>query len=154
MSKLQKVTGAEKPEVKAENQPANMIEKVDELSELKNQIEKLKQENDSLKVGKLKLDFKEAERLYKRKSELIKTLHRYNELLAFFKSLKVTTSENDVFNADNVRLSFEEKAEYDRYKNVFATSSAFIISEFVPMIIKKLDGKIEASKIEIETIDI
>lgn len=163
MSKILKGTATKKAEEKkgtanttnAENKKPQ-IKKVTELDEIKRELEKLKQENESLKNGKLKLSFADAEKLYKRKTELLRQLNTYAKKKEAFENVQISEDKEDIINAGNIRISFEQKesADYDRYNTVFKTSSLLILSEFVPFIISKLEQKIVELKKEVETIDI
>lgn len=161
MSKNAKVTAIKKAEENKTTvnttktaEKKTTLKKVDDLSELQRELKKLKQENESLKKGKLKLSFIEAEKLYKRKSELLRQLARYEEKKQIFEGFNVSNDPTEILNTQNIRLSIEMKSEFDRWEDVFKTSSKLILGEFVPFIIEKLKAKIKEQTAEVETIDI
>lgn len=130
------------------------IKKVTELDEIKRELEKLKQENESLKKGKLKLSFADAEKLYKRKSNLIFHLSKYNDLIQFFEKCNIVDDNSDILIAQNLKLIFESRGEYDRWEEVLKTSNKLVLNEFIPFIIEKLKTKIKELTEEVETINI
>ena len=157
MSNKKNSTVAKKTEEKkgtANTTTKAVIKKVTELDEIKRELEKLKQENENLKKGKLKLSFADAEKLYKRKSKLIFHLSKYDKLIQFFDSCNIIDDPTDILIAQNMKLTFESRGEYDRWEEVLKTSNKFILNEFIPFIIEKLKIKIKELTAEVETIDI
>ena len=158
MSKIEKGTATKKAEEKKGTAKTTnaVINKVSEIDEIKRELEKIKQENENLKKGKLKLSFADAEKLYKRKTELLRQLNTYTHKKELFENVQISEDKEDIINAGNIRICFEQKesGDYDRYNTVFKTSSLLILSEFVPFIISKLEMKIIELKKEVETIDI
>lgn len=129
--------------------------KKDDSGNLKKELEELRKENERLKNGKLKLSFEEAEKLYKRKAEILRQLRKYEELQKSFEHINISIDSKDIMNSGNLRLSFEKKdPDYDRFDNILKTSSRVVISEFVPFIIEKIDSKIKELTAEVETIDL
>ncbi len=123
--------------------------------ELKKEVEELKKQNESLKKGKLKLSFEDAEKLYRKKAELLRQLSKYERKKEILNNLDIEDDEKDVLNFGNIKFRLEYKAKSDySFNDTLVTSSKMIVNEFIPFIINKLDNKIVDIQKDVETIDI
>ena len=66
----------------------------------------------------------------------------------------IVDDQSDILIAQNLKITFEARGEYDRWEEVLKTSNKLVLNEFIPFIIEKLKTKIKKLTEEVETIDI
>lgn len=130
----------------------DVIALTDLVQDLQTQILEMKTANETLKSGRVKLSFAEAEKLYSQKSELMKSIAVYSDVKEQFQNLELQDDEEGFLDLENVRLTFEAKNGYS-FSSVMKTTSKLVVSEFITFIIIKLNIRILALKEEVETID-
>ena len=123
------------------------------VAQLQQHLNEMQIVNENLRKGKIKLSFEDAEKLYAKKSELLRGINRYNMVKEQFVKLEIEQSESDILESEGITLILQAKSGGYREESLLKTSSMLIISEFVLFIIKKLNDKVEILKQEVETID-